>query len=135
VLSRAIGAVAIEEYAARPEKFEAVKFKPVGMSYVDPTKEVEAYKEAVKAGFLTRTDVIALTGEGRDIEEVDATREQELAAAAARGLVYDTDPEVYVPPEPQPPAPKETPPPEDMGDSNTTDEPPARLVSFGGRKT
>jgi lambda family phage portal protein len=127
VLGRAIAAVPLEEYATRPDKFEAAKFKPRGWSWVDPTKEVEAYVAAIKAGLTTRTDVIAQTADGRDVEEVDDTRRQELDAAGAKQLVYDTDPEVFAPP---PPAP--APPP--AADTDTDDEPPARLVSFGGLK-
>ena len=129
-------AINVDEYATRPEKFEAVKFKPRGWSWVDPTKEVDAYKEAIKAGLTTRTDVIAQTASGLDIEDVDATREEELAAAKDRGLEFDTDPESYMPPEPVAPVAQEPPDPPDEPDEpeEEPDEPPARLVSFGGVK-
>jgi capsid protein len=102
--ARAIDGVPVMEYANAAEKFEAVSFKPRGWSWVDPTKEVEAYKEAVKAGFTTRADVIAQTGGGVDIEEVDAQRERELESQKERGLKYDTDPEAYEQKEPAAPA-------------------------------
>jgi lambda family phage portal protein len=97
--ARAIQGVPVMESANAAEKFEAVSFKPRGWSWVDPTKEVEAYKEAVKAGFTTRADVIAQTANGVDIEEVDAQRERELKSQKERGLSYDTDPGVYIPSE------------------------------------
>jgi lambda family phage portal protein len=131
VLSRAVGAVSVEEYAMRPEKFEAVKFKPRGWQWVDPTKEVDAYVTAIKAGLTTRTDVIAQTGNGLDVEDVDATRRQELDAAADADLVFETDPDVYAAP---PPAPAAAPEPEPEPEQDTDDEPPARLVSFGGAR-
>ena len=67
-------------------------FKPRGWSWVDPTKEVAAYKEAVKAGFTTVSDVIAATANGKDLEDVLETRRRELDAMAEVGLSFDTDP-------------------------------------------
>jgi lambda family phage portal protein len=96
VLSGKIPSIPIASYALDPAKFEAVLFKPRGWSWIDPTKEVEAYKEAIRAGLTTRTDVIAATGGGQDIEDIDTTRERELAMAAKRGLVFDTDPDYYM---------------------------------------
>ena len=91
VLSRAIPSISPEEYFLNPAKFEAVLFKPRGWGWVDPTKEVEAYKEAVRCGFTTRGRVISATADGADIEDIDTEREQELADAAAKGLHFDTD--------------------------------------------
>lgn len=91
VLSRAIRTISIEEYASAPEKFEKVRFKPRGWSWVDPTKEVSAYKEAILAGFMTVGEVIALTGGGRDLEDVLQERKQELELMAAAGLKFDTE--------------------------------------------
>jgi capsid protein len=96
VLARAIPEIQIEQYALDARKFEKVLFKPRGWSWIDPTKEVEAYKEAIKAGFTTRTDVIAQTAGGQDIEDIDAVRERELRLSKERGLQFDTDPEFYM---------------------------------------
>jgi capsid protein len=102
---------------------------------VDPTKEVAAYKDALKAGFTTRADIIAATGAGLDIEEVDAQREKELDDQEARGLVYDTDPDVYVaeaagPPTAAPPAAEESEPEDEQEDDEQEPEPAARVVSL-----
>jgi lambda family phage portal protein len=128
VLARAIPGVGLAEYAADPSKFEAVSFKPRGWSWVDPTKEVAAYKEAVMAGFTTVADVIAETGGGRDIEEVLKQRRRELDQMDAEGLTFDTSPEAYEKPEPTPPAPPPAPEePED--DAEEGDQPiPARVL-------
>lgn len=90
VLARAVP-VAVDQYALNPAKFEAVVWKPRGWSWVDPTKEVKAYKEAIRAGLTSATDVIAATADGRDIEDVIAalTREAELFKRA--GITVDTD--------------------------------------------
>lgn len=96
VLARAISAISIEEYALNAEKFEAVRFKPRGWTWIDPTKEVEAFKEAVKQGFTTVGDVIAQTAGGRDIEDVLEERERELGLMADYDLVFETSPEFYL---------------------------------------
>lgn len=101
VLARAVAAVPVDAYASDPVRYEAAKFKCRGWSWVDPTKEVAAYKEAIKAGLTTATDVIAATAGGLDIEDVLATRERELRLAAEHGLKFDVDPDAYAPSEQQ----------------------------------
>jgi lambda family phage portal protein len=101
VLTGAVPAVNVEQYATQPEKFEAVLFKPRGWGWVDPTKEVEAYKSAIKAGMTTLTDVIAATANGLDIEDVIATRKRELDMLREAEVLTDTE----VLPEPAPVAP------------------------------
>lgn len=96
VLSRTIGSVDLEEYGTDLKKFHAVLFKPRGWGWIDPTKEVAAYKEAVKAGFTTVSDVISQTGGGQDIEDVLRQRERELEMMDEAGLEFDTSPSVYV---------------------------------------
>ena len=114
VLAGAVSTIRVGEYGVNPEKFEAVCFKPRGWSWVDPTKEVAAYKEAVRCGFTTNSDVIAQTGNGRDIEEILDEREQELAAMHEKGLVFDTDPSLAANGTPNTPeAPTEDDGPED----------------------
>ena len=48
--------------------------------YVDPLKEVRAYREAEQAGYMTKSQVIAATN-GGDYDDIAAelAREQELA--------------------------------------------------------
>lgn len=107
VLAGAIPSINLAEYGANPRKFEAAHFKARGWTWVDPTKEVEAYKTAVLAGFTTVTDVIAQTGSGRDLEDIVKEREQELKMTKAAGLVLTTDPEtVAIPALPMAPADK-----------------------------
>jgi lambda family phage portal protein len=92
VFAGAIEGVPVAQYMADAKKFESVKYKPRGWSWVDPTKEVEAFKEALKAGFTTRTAIIAQTASGADIEDVDQERREELDNAAELDLEFDTDP-------------------------------------------
>ena len=143
VLARAIPAIPLEAYAVSPGRYEAVLFKLRGWSWVDPTKEVNAYKEAIKAGLTTLTDVIAQTADGRDIEDVIATRKRELEMLEEAGILTDTE----VLPEPAPAMPANPPAsapgpadPEDTEDAadpedGADDAPPARrVVALQSRK-
>ena len=67
-----------------------------GWGWIDPTKEVTAYKEAVKAGFTTVADVIAQTAGGHDLEDVLEQRRQELDQKEEADLSFDTSPENYI---------------------------------------
>ena len=80
------------DYTTNPGKYEAVRFKPRGWSWIDPAKEVAAYKMAVRNGFMTQGDVIAQTANGMDIEDVLKQRREELDMAAELELVFDSDP-------------------------------------------
>jgi len=57
------------------------------------------------------SDVIAITGSGRDLEDVLKEREHELQMMKAKGLVFDTDPSL-------PAQPKATVPPAKDQDDN-----------------
>lgn len=110
VLARRIAGVPVAEYATNRKKYEAVKYKPRGWSWVDPTKEVAAFKEAEKAGYITKTKIISETGGGhQDFEDVMDERRQELDSIAEKGLKFDTDspaekPAAAAPAEPAEPA-------------------------------
>lgn len=131
VLARAITSISVEQYAADPLRFQSVRYKPRGWSWIDPTKEVEAYKEAIKAGLTTLTDVIAATAGGQDIEDVLDTRARELELAEERGLTFDTDPAAYAPQPAAAPvaASSDAEDPEDP-EEESDPEPPARVFSF-----
>ena len=53
---------------------------PPAQHYVDPLKEVKAYREAEQAGYMTKSQVIAATT-GGDYDDIAAelSREQEVA--------------------------------------------------------
>lgn len=84
------GELQLNGYEANPEPFRAVRWIPRGWQWIDPAKEMAAYKDAVRCGFTTVTDVIAQ--QGGDIEDVMQTRQRELEMADGMGLVFDTDP-------------------------------------------
>jgi hypothetical protein len=99
VLAKAIKEVDLQDYATDPGRFEQVYFRPRGWQWIDPTKEVTAYKDAVKGGMMTLGQVIAQTAGGDDIEDMMETRAQELEFMDEEKLVFDTSPSVYVPAE------------------------------------
>jgi lambda family phage portal protein len=91
VLAGAIPEITPESFALNADKFRAVLFKPRGWSWVDPTKEVDAFKEAIKAGFTTTSRVIATTADGADLEDIITERKRELELLRAAGLILDTE--------------------------------------------
>jgi lambda family phage portal protein len=92
-LRAAVGAgdLSLPGYAAAPERYEeAVKWVPRGWEFVDPQKEVAAYREAVRNGFMTQAEVVM--SRGGDFHELMEARANEHAEADDLGLVFDTDP-------------------------------------------
>jgi lambda family phage portal protein len=126
-LAGAITEMPITAYATDRTRYEAALFKCRGWSWVDPTKEVNAYKEAIKANMTTLTDVIAATAGGLDIEDIIATRGRELEMLRKAGIHSDVtvpDPATAMPaaaPRPAPAAKPEEADPED-GDTPTDAE-------------
>jgi lambda family phage portal protein len=83
-------ALALPGYEQQPERFKAARWMPRGWSWVDPAKEVAAYKEAVRCGFKTLADVVA--EQGGDLDELLLARQSELAKLDEMGIVVDSDP-------------------------------------------
>jgi lambda family phage portal protein len=84
------GELELPRYEVDPGFYRRVRWMPRGWGWVDPTKEVEAYRVAVRSGFKTVADVIAESG--GDIEDVWAARARELQMADDLDLVLDTNP-------------------------------------------
>jgi capsid protein len=133
VLGDAIPAIRLAEYALERKKFEAVLFKPRGWSWIKPNEEVDAYKEAIKAGFMTVSDVIAITGEGKDLEDVLRQRERELKMMAEKNLEFDTSPSVYIAAETGSQKGTGAPPPPEDGTGDTPASEQSTQSSQAGR--
>jgi lambda family phage portal protein len=82
------GALNLPVYEADPERFRQVRWMYRGWAYVDPQKEIAAYKEAEMAGYTTKAEIIAQNG--GDIEEIFRQRRRELDLADELGLSFDT---------------------------------------------
>ena len=86
------GTLNLSFYETDPERYKAVRWMPRGWAWVDPAKEVEAYKEAVRCGFKTQADVVA--EQGGDLEELLLARKAEVDRADELELYFDTNPEL-----------------------------------------
>lgn len=86
------GALSLPGYETAPEKYEAVRWIARGWQWVDPAKEISAYKTAVRSGFMTLTDAVAQNG--GDFEELAQARSRELELCDELELIFDTDPEL-----------------------------------------
>jgi lambda family phage portal protein len=85
------GELSLPGYSTSPERYEeAVKFVPRGWEFVDPQKEISAYHDAVRNGFMTRAEVVM--SRGGDWNETIQTLANEKADLDELGLVLDTDP-------------------------------------------
>jgi len=126
MFAQRITTITLEAYALNPRKFEAVKYKPRGWTWIDPTTEVDAYLKAIEGGLTTLTDVIAATADGRDLEEILTTRAYELEQMKAKKLVFTTSPEVYA--KEDKPASEPTPPTGGEGNQQSTNTDPAARV-------
>lgn len=96
------GKLNLPAYETQPERYRRVKWCPRAWAWIDPQKEVAAYKEAVRCGFKTQAQVVA--EQGGDINELMAERQAELELADELGIALDTDPRAeQVAPLPEPP--------------------------------
>lgn len=86
----AVGQLDLPGYELMPERYDAVKWFPRGWGWVDPEKEVNAYKEAVRCGFATQAQIVA--EQGGDLEELLVARKAEVDRAQELELQFDTNP-------------------------------------------
>lgn len=93
------------DYLANKDKYQEVAWLAPGWSWIDPVKEVNANKEAIKSGLTTLEDVCAASG--RDWEEVLEQRKLEQDKAKELGVLLDYSSELQ---------------PLTMGDDDTTKE-------------
>lgn len=97
------GVLNLPAYETDPDRYRRVRWMPRGWAWVDPAKEVQAYKDAVRCGFKTQADVVA--EQGGDLEELLLARKAEVDRAEELDLYFDTNPEPIEEPEPEQPEP------------------------------
>ena len=85
------GVLNLPAYETDPDRYRMVRWMPRGWAWVDPAKEVDAYKEAVRCGFKTQADVVA--EQGGDLEELLLARKAEVDRADELELYFDSNPE------------------------------------------
>lgn len=85
------GAITVPgDYWTDPETWRACKWMTPRWAYINPVQDVEADKAAIRAGFTSRTDVVAEYGE--DAEQVDRQIAEDNKRADELNLQLDTDP-------------------------------------------
>lgn len=84
------GALTLPGYGRRRREYQAAKWIPQGWQWVDPQKEFNAMKLAIRAGLMSRSE--AISAYGYDAEDVDREIAADNARADALGLVFDSDP-------------------------------------------
>jgi lambda family phage portal protein len=84
------GALNLPGYETNPDRYRASRWIPRSWEWVDPQREVEAYKTAVRCGFKTLGQVIS--EQGGDLDDVLIARQAELAMLDEMGIVTDSDP-------------------------------------------
>lgn len=81
------GIIPANDYAANPKLYKKVAWLAPGWSWIDPVKEVNANKEAIKAGLTTLEDVCSASG--KDWEEVLEQRKLEQDRIKELGVALD----------------------------------------------
>ena len=84
------GSLTLPGYSRRRREYQAAKWIPQGWQWVDPQKEFNAMKLAIRAGLTSRSE--AISAYGYDAEDVDREIATDNARADALGLVFDSDP-------------------------------------------
>mgnify|MGYP002507789682 CR=1 FL=1 len=84
------GGLSLPAYETNPDRYRASRWVPRSWEWVDPQKEVNAYRIAVRSGFKTLGQVIA--EQGGDLDDYLTARQSELAKLDDKNIVLDTDP-------------------------------------------
>jgi len=84
------GELNLPAYETNPDRYRASRWIPRSWEWVDPQREVNAYKDAVRCGFKTLGQVIS--EQGGDLDDVLLARQAELAMLDEMDIVLDTDP-------------------------------------------
>ena len=96
-LSVLSGDLDFPDYTANSKRYCKPRWTPPAQHYVDPLKEIKAYREAEQAGYMTKSQVIAQTN-GGDYDDIvsEIAREQDVADSLGVTLDKDLDLEVEI---------------------------------------
>lgn len=81
------GVFKFKDYTLNEEKYNSPKWMPRGWDWVDPAKDIEADKEALKSGLKTMSGVLARTGQ--DFEETILQIKKERDFMKQHGVEID----------------------------------------------
>jgi lambda family phage portal protein len=85
-----VGVLQLPGFESDPDGYAMAHWQPRGWGWVDPAKEVEAARDAVRAGFVSRQQIIA--EQGGDPETITAELAEDHETTTQLGLVLETDP-------------------------------------------
>jgi lambda family phage portal protein len=83
------GTLVLPGYRKEKRQYQSAKWIPQGWKWVDPQKEYNAMKLAIRAGLMSRSE--AISGNGYDAEDVDREIAADNARADDLGLIFDSD--------------------------------------------
>ena len=83
------GRLDLADFRRNPDNYLMARWLGQGFRWVDPDKEVRALVKAVRAGLISRTDAILLSG--FEPEEVDEQMAKDNDRADELGLSHDSD--------------------------------------------
>ncbi len=84
------GAISFDDFTANRRKYLKVKFIAPRFEQIDPTKETSSDVSSVRAGFASRSEVVARRG--RTVEELDREIRTERGLSEEDDLIFDSDP-------------------------------------------
>lgn len=88
------GELALPDYELRPDRYDSPRWMARGWSWVDPLKEVKAYREMEAAGYKTKAQIVAELGGDLDENLQQLAREKKLAEELGVTLDADINPEL-----------------------------------------
>ncbi len=115
------GKLALPGYRTDRRRYQAAKWIPQGWKWVDPQKEFNAMKLAIRAGLMSRSE--AISSNGYDAEDVDREIAADNQRADALGLIFDADPRYDQPFTSPSPTPSPTASPGEGATTDVTPEP------------
>jgi len=84
------GVLNLPSYELAPDRFCSCRWMARGWAYIDPLKDAEADKMAIRSGTKTQAQVVA--EQGGDLEELLLARKAEVERAQELELQFDTNP-------------------------------------------
>lgn len=83
------GELSLPDFELRPERYDSPKWLARGWTWVDPLKEVKAYREMEAAGYMTKAQICAQLGTDFDENVAEIARERKSIGDA--GVQLDID--------------------------------------------
>lgn len=82
--------VAAADYQARLTEYRAVSWTPQRWAYINPVQDIQARREEMRAGLVSRRQSVSELGE--DVEALDEEIAADNTRADTLGLIFDSDP-------------------------------------------